>query len=157
MLIHFYFIVGILEESPNDQKLRIAREREIIGRELVTSAANGDVQNVRLILEKEKLIKASQEVPQNSRLVFTQRKLPELTQNNMRPPTDEEMRLINFVSSGHTSLQAAAQNGHVDVCQVLIGEFGADVEFQVQKYFIINRIFFLKVYCLLKLFAGQRW
>lgn len=108
----------------------------------MTSAANGDVQNVRLILEKEKLIKANHETTQNSsRDVFTQRKLPEFTQNNMRPPTDEEMRLINYVSSGHTSLQAAAQNGHVDVCQVLIGEFGADVEFQVYNYFIILIIF----------------
>lgn len=106
----------------------------------MTSAANGDVQNVRLILEKEKLIKSNQEAPTNSRLVrdvFTHRKLPEFTQNNMRPLTDEERRLINYVSSGHTSLQAAAQNGHVDVCQVLIGEFGADVEFQVQNYLII--------------------
>lgn len=98
-----------------------------------------------MILEKEKLIKANQEAPQNLSLVdrdvFSQRKLPEFTQNNMRPPTDEEMRLINYVSSGHTSLQAAAQNGHVDVCQVLIGEFGADVEFQVHNYFIILIIF----------------
>lgn len=54
--------------------------------------------------------------------------------NYTRPPTAEEI-LTNFVSSGHTSLQAAAQNGHVNVCRVLIGEFGADVEFQVRELF----------------------
>jgi len=53
--------------------------------------------------------------------------------NYTRPSTAEELILTNFVSSGHTSLQAAAQNGHVNVCRVLIGEFGANVEFQVRE------------------------
>lgn len=47
------------------------------------------------------------------------------------PTTSDDMILTNFVSSGHTALQAGAQNGHVDVCRILVGDFGADIEFQV--------------------------
>ncbi|XP_060848380.1 uncharacterized protein LOC132927810 isoform X2 [Rhopalosiphum padi] len=126
---------GNRDETQNDRRLRLARERDVIGRELVTSAANGDAQNCRRILEKERQIKMSQmnqkpsEEPMTVSYVLTPRQAA-MCCNYTRPPTAEELILTNFVSSGHTSLQAAAQNGHVNVCRVLIGEFNADVEFQ---------------------------
>lgn len=107
-----------------------------MGRDLVTSAANGDVQNCRMILEREKLIQTNQanENPSDkaisSNYVLTPR-LAALGWNYTNTPTAEELILTNFVSSGHTPLQAAAQNGHVDVCRLLIGEYNANVEFQV--------------------------
>jgi len=106
----------------------------------VTSAANGDVENCRLILEKERqeiireMNDPNRETPMTLSYVLTPRQAS-LCSNYSPPPTAEEQILTNFVSSGHTSLQAAAQNGHVNVCQVLIGEFNADVEFQVQGLF----------------------
>jgi len=106
------------------------------------SAANGDVRNCRLILEKERLLKICKELPEESivtRYGVAQSFATE-NQNFVHNTTDEENILTNFVSSGHSSLQAASQNGHVDVCRVLISEFGADIEFQVRKvikaYFI---------------------
>lgn len=123
------------EETQNDR--RRVRSRELIGRELVTSAANGDVQNCRKILERERqeIIREMNDPnrvpPMTLSYVLTPRQAA-LCANYSPPPTAEELILTNFVSSGHTSLQAAAQNGHVNVCQVLIGEFNADVEFQVQ-------------------------
>jgi len=98
------------------------------------SAANGDVQNCRLILEKERLLKISKELPEES-TVSRYASIPGIStgSQNVHVLTDEGSILTNFVSSGHSSLQAASQNGNVDVCRVLIGEFGADVEFQVQK------------------------
>lgn len=129
------FNEGIRDETQNDRRLRLAREREAMGRELVTSAANGDAQNCRRILEKERQKKLSQmnqkpsEEPMTVSYVLTPRQAA-MCCNYTRPPTAEELILTNFVSSGHTSLQAAAQNGHVNVCRVLIGEFSADVEFQ---------------------------
>ncbi|CAH1731639.1 E3 ubiquitin-protein ligase mind-bomb-like isoform X1 [Aphis gossypii] len=124
---------GTQIETQSDR--RRIRSREIIGRELVTSAANGDVQNCRKILEKEKqeiireMNDPNRETPMTLSYALTPR-LAALCANYTPPPTAEELILTNFVSSGHTSLQAAAQNGHVHVCQVLIGEFNADVEFQ---------------------------
>lgn len=59
MNIVLYILASIREESLNDSQLILAQEREIIGRELVTSAANGDVQNCRLILERERCFKTS--------------------------------------------------------------------------------------------------
>lgn len=103
----------------------------------MTSAANGDAQNCRRILEKERQRKMSQmnekptDEPRTLSYALTPRQAA-MCVNYTRPPTAEELILTNFVSSGHTSLQAAAQNGHVNVCRVLIGEFGADVEFQVR-------------------------
>ncbi|KAE9543487.1 hypothetical protein AGLY_002287 [Aphis glycines] len=124
---------GTQIETQSDR--RRIRSREVIGRELVTSAANGDVQNCRKILEKEKqeiireMNDPNRETPMTLSYALTPR-LAALCANYTPPPTAEELILTNFVSSGHTSLQAAAQNGHVHVCQVLIGEFNADVEFQ---------------------------
>ncbi|XP_060860321.1 E3 ubiquitin-protein ligase mind-bomb isoform X1 [Metopolophium dirhodum] len=124
---------GYRDETQNDRRLRLARERDLRGRELVTSAANGDVQNCRRILEKERQRnmneKPTGEPPMTLSYALTPRQAA-MCANYTPPPTAEELILTNFVSSGHTSLQAAAQNGHVDVCRVLIGEFGADVEFQ---------------------------
>uniref|UniRef100_A0A2H8U1G9 RING-type E3 ubiquitin transferase n=1 Tax=Melanaphis sacchari TaxID=742174 RepID=A0A2H8U1G9_9HEMI len=128
-------VEAIRDETLNDKRLRLARERDIKGRELVTSAANGDVQNCRKILEKERQMKLSQMnqkptgEPTTPSYVLTPRQAA-LCSNYTRPPTAAELILTNFVSSGHTSLQAAAQNGHVNVCRMLIGEFNADVEFQ---------------------------
>lgn len=107
-----------------------------MGRDLVTSAANGDVQNCRVILEREKSIQTNyvNEDPSNKSMspsyVLTPR-LAALCWNDTRSPPAEELILTNFVSSGHTPLQAAAQNGHVDVCRLLIGEYNANVEFEV--------------------------
>lgn len=106
----------------------------------MTSAANGDVQNCRRILEKEKQRKISQmnEKSTSDPMTLSYALTPRQTLicgNYSRPPTAEELILTNFVSSGHTSLQAAAQNGHVNVCRLLIGEFNADVEFQVRELF----------------------
>lgn len=117
----------------------------------MTSAANGDAQNCRRILEKERQIKMSQmnqkpsEEPMTVSYVLTPRQAA-MCCNYTRPPTAEELILTNFVSSGHTSLQAAAQNGHVNVCRVLIGEFNADVEFQVQKLFNCYLILATKIF-----------
>lgn len=106
----------------------------------MTSAANGNVQNCRKILEKERqeiireMNDPNRETPMTLSYSLTPR-LAALCANYSPPPTPEELILTNFVSSGHTPLQAAAQNGHVNVCQVLIGEFNADVEFEVQELF----------------------
>lgn len=97
------------------------------------SAANGDVQNCRLILEKERFLKMKKGLSEESAVAFTQ-SFTVGSQNFVHTLADGENILTNFVSSGHSSLQAAAQNGHIEVCRVLITEFGADVEFQVQNY-----------------------
>jgi len=76
----------------------------------------------------------STEEPMTLSYALTPR-LAALCGNYTPPPTEDELIFTNFVSSGHTSLQAAAQNGHVHVCRVLIGEFGANVEFQVRELF----------------------
>lgn len=136
MFIFGFFSAEVQSETLNEKRLRLARERETMGRDLVTSAANGDVQNCRIILEREKLIHANQinedssdkAIPPN--YVLTPR-LAALGWNYTHTPSAEELILTNFVSSGHTPLQAAAQNGHVDVCRLLIGEYNANVEFQV--------------------------
>lgn len=127
------------EDTLNDRWHRVARERESLGRGLVTSAANGDVYTCRLILERERLIKASKDLfKEPIELTNASTTRPITTDRNQlssHSSAFEEIVLTNFVSSGHTSLQAASQNGHVEVCRVLIGEFGADVEFQVLNYF----------------------
>jgi hypothetical protein len=104
-----FVILGSQEESQNDTRIRSANERQVIGSELVRLAANGDVENCRKILENEQNFEA----------------------NQVNQESTEELILTNFVSGGHTALQAAAQNGHVDVCRMLIREFNTDVEFQV--------------------------
>lgn len=131
------FFIGIPEETLNDKWHRIIREAESIGRGLVTSAANGDVYTCRMILERDRLIKASKELfkdPVDLTNLSTTRS-GTTDRYPLRSLASEEIILTNFVSSGHTSLQAASQNGHVEVCRVLIGEFSADVEFQVQSFF----------------------
>lgn len=130
----------IQDETLDDKQLRLLREREALGRELVMSAANGDVQNCRRVLEKERqrslVVKKllPPEGPMTLSYALTPR-LAALSSNYSPPPTEDEKIFTNFVSSGHTPLQAAAQNGHINVCRVLIGEFGANVEFQVQELF----------------------
>lgn len=89
------------------------------GPELVKSAANGDVLNCRLILEREKFrIDNSTE---------------DQTPVNIVTGLPEDTVSTNFVNNKHISLQVAAQNGHIDVCRLLISEFDANVEYQVQK------------------------
>lgn len=126
-------LAGLLSDCLNENQLRLERETELMGRELVTSAANGDVHNCRLILERARRFKANQESAEElttgSHVLAP--KPTTIVQNCTRPSNSEDIVLTNFVSSGHTSLQAAAQNGHVDVCRLLVGEFGADIEFQV--------------------------
>lgn len=132
----------IRDETLNDKRLRLVRERDALGRELVMSAANGDVQNCRRVLEKEILrslcLKKLQPTdgPTTLSYALTPRQAA-LSCNYSPPPTEDEKIFTNFVSSGHTPLQAASQNGHANVCRVLIGEFGANVEFQVQELFYI--------------------
>lgn len=133
----FIIVARVREESQNDKRLKLIREREAIGRELVTVAANGDVDHCRLILQKVKLIEAKKthlDLPEEPR-THSFGVIPRLATSSgcEQQPTEEEMILTNFMSSGHTSLQAAAQNGHINMCKVLISEFGADVEFQVQN------------------------
>lgn len=131
------FFIGIPEETLNDKWHRIIREAESIGRGLVTSAANGDVYTCRMILERDRLIKASKELFKDPiDLTNLSTRSAATDQYNLRSSAPEEITLTNFVSSGHTSLQAASQNGHVEVCRVLIGEFSANVEFQVQSFFL---------------------
>lgn len=100
----------------------------------MTSAAHGDVQNCRLILERERLFKVNQAIhePSEDRPMSSFINPRQVLANS----TTEDI-LTNFMSSGHTSLQAAAQNGHIDVCRLLIGEFGADIEYQVLYFFYL--------------------
>lgn len=138
--------------SLSDNQLRLDQDREMVGRELVTSAVNGDVSNCALILEKERRIKQIQKPIKQlttSKYGHTPR-LATMDQNNILstqcPPISNEIILTNFVSNGHTALQAAAQNGHVEVCKLLIGEFGADVEFEVLRVISYNSIFIFQIF-----------
>ncbi|XP_050526608.1 E3 ubiquitin-protein ligase MIB1-like [Daktulosphaira vitifoliae] len=45
-------------------------------------------------------------------------------------PTVTNNSLVDYVYNGHCALQAAAQNGHVRLCKMLIAEYGANVEFE---------------------------
>lgn len=131
-------VTRVREESQNDKRLKLICEREAIGRELVTVAANGNVDHCRLILQKVKLIEGKKvhlDLPEEPRTLNygVIPRLSTLSSGCELQPTEEEMILTNFMSSGHTSLQAAAQNGHTNMCRVLIREFGADVEFQVSS------------------------
>lgn len=131
---YFFFLDAIRKiESRDDRLRRLGREREARGREMVTSAANGDAENCRKVLEKERQIKLNRKPgrePMTAAYALTPRQAS-MCANYTPPPTAEDMLFINFVSSGHTALQAAAQNGHVNVCRVLVGEFNANVEYQV--------------------------
>lgn len=119
-----------------------------MGRELVTSAANGDVESCRQILERDQINKANeanQELTEDSATAsYAMAPRPAaLGRNQTRLLTGDEILLTNFVSSGHTPLQAAAQNGHVNVCRMLIAEFNSDVEFQVPDHNLLtNTLFF---------------
>lgn len=131
-----FIILGNLGESQNDKRLRLVREKHIIGSELVRSAAIGDVEKCRQILEKERITEANQANQEPTEELANQNYglppgLAALGRNNARPSTAEEIVLANYISGGDTPLQAAAQNGRVDVCRMLIGEFNTDIEFQV--------------------------
>lgn len=93
------------------------------GPELVQLAANGDILNCRLILEREKL-RIDNQVNKNSTEDPVSVDISGLPEDTLS---------INFVNSKHIALQVAAQNGHIDLCRLLISEFDANVEYQVQE------------------------
>lgn len=152
-----FVITDIREESYFAIRSRLTRERESIGRELVTSAANGDVENCRLILKREESKEANNEltllsIKARSNSSINSAEFCQSVNHDRR--NYSELLLTNFVSSGHTSLQAAAQNGHVDVCRMLIGEFDTNVEYQVQtsKFIVTKVLFSFRYYIMISLY-----
>lgn len=71
-----------------------------------------------------------------------------------RPEAD-----VNGVFAGHTALQAASQNGHLEVIKILL-RYSADVEMEVSTFYKSNEdIMYIKLYLLISCFCkiGQRW
>ena len=46
--------------------------------------------------------------------------------------------VVNGLFAGHTALQAASQNGHIDVVKLLI-RYNADLEVEVSLVYILDR------------------
>jgi len=56
------------------------------------------------------------------------------------------MLQVNGVYAGHTALQAASQNGHVEVIKILM-KYDVDLEVEVKFYclFCMNTLVYLKL------------
>lgn len=102
-----------------------------LGRELVQSAAHGNVLVCRRILAEEKTRRDAAASSQ-TKSIFGQPVTMFNATGEILPPNEGPPAVFtNFMCEGHCALQAAAQNGHVDVCKLLVGEYAADIEFEV--------------------------
>lgn len=96
-----------------------------ITEELVKAAANGDAAKCEKFLNPAGLDQQQLQQPSTS---------PTGEQDSNQPSTSNaaiaaSQANVNGVFAGHTSLQAASQNGHLDVIKVLL-KFHADVEIE---------------------------
>lgn len=104
-----------------------------ITEELVKAAANGDATKCEMFLNPLSNQTDSSNSPTNDN------KYTEGTKDLSLPSTsagigpscsmDVEQANVNGVFAGHTSLQAASQNGHLDVIKILL-KYNADVEIE---------------------------
>jgi E3 ubiquitin-protein ligase mind-bomb len=104
-----------------------------ITEELVKAAANGDAAKCEKFLNPTgQPIPPSQQLDQQPSTSSTGES--ESNQPSTSNPTIASQANVNGVFAGHTSLQAASQNGHLDVIKVLL-KFQADVEIEGIVYF----------------------
>lgn len=70
-----------------------------------------------------------------------------------RPEAD-----VNGVFAGHTALQAASQNGHLEVVKILL-RYKADVEIEVRTLFntLLIIVHILYIYNMLENILKKRW
>lgn len=97
-----------------------------ITEELVKAAANGDAGKCEMYLNPSGQ-STSQSEQTNSPINDKDSSLP--STSTVVTPLGIEQANVNGVFAGHTSLQAASQNGHLDVIKVLL-KYSADVEIE---------------------------
>ncbi|XP_050439375.1 E3 ubiquitin-protein ligase mib1 [Adelges cooleyi] len=177
-----YIRDGDCDETILIKKMQLAKlggaNTACLGEQLVKSAANGDTQTCRHILElhkKQDCVQQSQTndsgttssnnnnnnqpsfsrsssssgasaspsnaaaasaIPATDTSNATQEspdeQVSEGQKSTQNSPTtgSSSNSLVNYVYNGHCALQAAAQNGHVQLCRMLVAEYGANVEFE---------------------------
>jgi E3 ubiquitin-protein ligase mind-bomb len=100
-----------------------------ITEELVKAAANGDAAKCEKFLNP-----TGQPIPPSQQLDQQQPSTSPTGEQDSNQPSTSNASIasqanVNGVFAGHTSLQAASQNGHLDVIKVLL-KFNADVEIE---------------------------
>lgn len=96
-----------------------------ITEELVKAAANGDAIKCELFLNPTGQSQLHGNDQANSPLSDKESSIPSTSAGT----TSIDQANVNGVFAGHTSLQAASQNGHLDVIKVLL-KYNADVEIE---------------------------
>lgn len=121
---------------------RLGCESQKFSQELVISAAKGDIRHVRLTLEKEKF-KIDLQAEDNAvedEVLFTFATALE----TCPPATTREKSLVSFTNNVNTALQVAAQNGHINVCRMLINHYDASIVYQVQYGLFVGDLILIR-------------
>lgn len=130
--------IGTVSDTSEDEVqrksevLRAAMTWDLMGRKLVEAAAHGNIVVCRQVLQDEKMKRESCLPPKIMSPSTYTAAVASASSTVLSPPAEPDPpKLINFMSEGHCPLQAAAQNGHAKVCEMLIVDYGADIEFEV--------------------------
>lgn len=110
-----------------------------ITEELVKAAANGDAVKCEMFLNPSGQSSSQQTSEQASSPVSDKDSSVPST-SAAGSPSGIEQANVNGVFAGHTSLQAASQNGHLDVIKVLL-KYNADVEIEDKVNLYLSFLF----------------
>jgi E3 ubiquitin-protein ligase mind-bomb len=99
-----------------------------ITEELVKAAANGDAVKCEMFLNPTGQ-QSPQQISEQAGSPVSDKESSVPSTSTAGTPSGIEQANVNGVFAGHTSLQAASQNGHLDVIKVLL-KYNADVEIE---------------------------